>query len=252
MELSWMTFAIVCPMVFLAGFVDAIGGGGGLISLPSMYLAGVPIHNALATNKMSSTVGTVISTVRICKQIQIRWKLILPAICMALFGSTMGTRLSMVTDEVILENVLMVVLPVVAFFVLRKNSIVSEKTERLPEKKEALITWGAALVIGTYDGFYGPGTGTFMILILLGVAHMTSIEAAAYTKVLNLSSNVASFVTFLLSGQVVILLGLAAGVFSIAGHYVGSGLVLKNGTKIIRPIIFIVLILMFIKIVFNL
>ncbi|MBR5510256.1 MAG: TSUP family transporter [Lachnospiraceae bacterium] len=252
MELTWATFLIVCPMVFLAGFVDAIGGGGGLISLPAYYLAGVPIHHAIATNKMSSTVGTVISAVRICKNIVIRWKLIAPAIALALIGSTFGTHLSMMADEQILKNVLMIVLPVVAFLVLRKNSIVSEKTQRLSEKKEAVITWGAALVIGTYDGFYGPGTGTFMILALLGIAHMTSMEAAAYTKILNLSSNLASLVTFLLNGQAVILLGLAAGVFSIAGHYMGSGLVLKNGTKIIRPIIFVVLILMFVKILFDL
>ena len=252
MELSLTTFLIVCPMVFLAGFVDAIGGGGGLISLPAYYLAGVPIHNAIATNKMSSMIGTVISTARICKQIVIRWKRVTPAVCLALIGSTLGTHLSMLADEQILKNILMIILPVVAFFVLRKNSIVSEKAERLSPKKEAVITWISALVIGTYDGFYGPGTGTFMILALLGIAHMTSMEAAAYTKILNLSSNVASFVTFLLSGQIVILLGLAAGVFSVAGHYMGSGMVLKNGTKIIRPIILVVLILMFVKILFDL
>lgn len=252
MELTWTTFLIVCPMVFLAGFVDAIGGGGGLISLPAYYLAGVPIHHALATNKLSSASGTLISTIRICHNTIIRWKLALPAICLALLGSTLGTHLTMLTDERILKHVLIVVLPVVAFFVLRKNSLVSEKTKRLDERKEAMITWIGAFVIGTYDGFYGPGTGTFMILVLLGIAHMTAMEAAAYTKLINLSSNIASLATFLLGGQVIILLGLAAAVFSIAGHYVGSSMVLKNGTKIIRPIILIVLAMLFVKIVFNL
>lgn len=251
-ELTWTTFLIVCPMVFLAGFVDAIGGGGGLISLPAYYLAGVPIHHALATNKMSSASGTIISTIRICKNTVIRWKLAIPAICLALLGSHIGTRLTMMTDERILKHVLIVVLPVVAFFVLRKNSLVSEKKERLSKRREAVITWSGAFVIGTYDGFYGPGTGTFMLIVLLGFARMTSMEAAAYTKLVNLSSNLASLATFLLGGQVVILLGLAAAVFSIAGHYVGSGLVLKNGTKIIRPIILVVLALLFIKIIFDL
>lgn len=252
MELTWMTFLIVCPMVFLAGFVDAIGGGGGLISLPAYFLAGVPVHHALATNKLSSASGTLISTIRICKNTVIRWKLAIPAIACALTGSVIGTRLTLLTDERILKHVLMVVLPVVAFFVLRKNSLVSEKAERLPEKKEAAITWIGAFLIGAYDGFYGPGTGTFMIIVLMGFAHMTSMEAAAYTKLVNLSSNIASLTTFLLSGQVVLLLGLAAAVFSIAGHYVGSGMVLKNGTKIIRPIILIVLLLLFIKVILEL
>lgn len=252
MELTWTTFLIVCPMVFLAGFVDAIGGGGGLISLPAYFLAGVPVHHALATNKLSSATGTVISTIRICKNTIIRWKLAVPAICLALLGSHIGTRLTMLVDEQILKHVLMVVLPVVAFFVLRKNSLVSEKEERLSERREAVTTWIGAFLIGGYDGFYGPGTGTFMIIVLLGFAHMTSMEAAAYTKLVNLSSNIASLVTFLFGGQVVIVLGLAAGIFSIAGHYAGSGMVLKNGTKIIRPIILVVLALLFVKIIFDL
>lgn len=135
MELKLATFLLVCPLVFLAGFVDAIGGGGGLISLPAYLLAGVPVHFALATNKMSSASGTLISTVRICRSIKIRWKLAIPAVACALAGSYIGTRLSLLTDEKILRYVLIVVLPVVAFFVLRKNSLVSEKAKRLDEKK---------------------------------------------------------------------------------------------------------------------
>lgn len=252
MELTWSMFLIVCPMVFLAGFVDAIGGGGGLISLPAYFLAGVPVHHALATNKLSSASGTLISAIRLCRNTVIRWKLALPAVCCALIGSYLGTRLTMITDEGILKKVMMVILPIVAFFVFRKNSLISEKEERLSEGKERIIAWIGAFFIGGYDGFYGPGTGTFLILVFMGLAHMTSMEAAAYTKIVNLSSNISSLVTFLYGGQVVIALGLAASVFSIAGHYTGSGMVLKNGTKIIRPIILIVLALLFLKIVFDL
>jgi hypothetical protein len=239
-------------MVFLAGFVDSIGGGGGLISIPAYYFAGVPMHHALATNKMSSTTGTLISTVRICRNVQIQWKLIIPAIVLALTGSVLGTKLTLMTDERILKHVLLVVLPVVAFFVFRKNALASEQTQRLSERKESLITWVGAFLIGCYDGFYGPGTGTFLIIVLLGIAHMTSMEAAAYAKIINLSSNLASLTTFLLGGQTVIFLGLAASVFSIAGHYVGSGLVLRNGTKVIRPIILVVLVLLFVKVLTEL
>ena len=174
MELHMTTFLIVCPLVFLAGFVDAIGGGGGLISLPAYYLAGVPIHHAIATNKLSSATGTLISTIRIGKSVKIRWKLIAPAVVMALIGSYLGTRLSILTDEKILRQVLLIVLPVVAFFVLRQNSLISEKTERLEPKKEQLIVWTSALIIGTYDGFYGPGTGTFLLIMFMGLAHSES------------------------------------------------------------------------------
>lgn len=157
-----------------SGFVGAIGGGGGIVSLPGYYLAGVPIHHAIATNKLSSATGTLISTIRIGKSVKIRWKLIAPAVVMALIGSYLGTRLSILTDEKILRQVLLIVLPVVAFFVPRKNSLISEKTERLEAKKEQLIVWTSALIIGTYDGFYGPGTGTISTDIVMGLAHLTS------------------------------------------------------------------------------
>ena len=145
MELTWSMFLIVCPLVFLAGFVDAIGGGGGLISLPAYFLAGVPVHHALATNKMSSASGTLISTIRLCRNTVIRWKLAIPAVLCALTGSYIGTRLTLLTDERILKHVLMIVLPVVAFFVFRKNSLITEKENRLEERKEMIITWIGSL-----------------------------------------------------------------------------------------------------------
>ena len=249
MELKLATFLLVCPLVFLAGFVDAIGGGGGLISLPAYLLAGVPVHFALATNKMSSASGTLISTVRICRSIKIRWKLAIPAVACALAGSYIGTRLSLLTDEKILRYVLIVVLPVVAFFVLRKNSLVSEKAKRLDEKKEMAVSWISAFLIGIYDGFYGPGTGTFYLLILTGIAHLNVHQASAMTKILNLTSNLVALINFLLNGTTYYGLGMAAAVFCIAGNYIGSGLVVSNGQKIVRPLILVVLVVLFVKIV---
>lgn len=252
MELHMTTFLIVCPLVFLAGFVDAIGGGGGLISLPAYYLAGVPIHHAIATNKLSSATGTLISTIRIGKSVKIRWKLIAPAVVMALIGSYLGTRLSILTDEKVLRQVLLIGAPSGSIFRTSEKFTDIRKNGAPGTEKGALIVWTSALIIGTYDGFYGPGTGTFLLIMFMGLAHLTSMESAAYTKILNLSSNVCSMVTFLLGGHILLLLGLTASVFSIAGHYAGAGMVLKNGTKVIRPIILVVLALLFIKIIFNL
>ena len=257
MELTWSMFLIVCPLVFLAGFVDSIAGGGGLISLPAYIIAGVPAHFAIGTNKLSSTLGTSISTWRYLKQGYLKGKqLILPVVCAcftALAGSYLGSSFSMMVSDTVLKHMMMVVLPIVAFYVLRNKNMGAETEQQaLPVRAMLCISMAVAFVIGMYDGFYGPGTGTFLILIFMGLAHMTSMEAAAYTKIVNLSSNIASLVTFLVSGQVILPLGLAAAVFSIAGHYTGAGMVLKNGTKIIRPIILVVLALLFIKIVFNL
>ena len=131
MQPTIYTFLIVCPLVFLAGFVDAVAGGGGLISLPAYLLAGVPIHNAVATNKLSS------ATVRLCKNKFVDWILVLPCIPMALLGSTMGAHVALVASDKILRYMLIPVLPVVAFYVLRKKNM-DEKGGEIARKKQIL------------------------------------------------------------------------------------------------------------------
>jgi len=145
---------------------------------------------------------------------------------------------------------MIVVLPIVAFYVLRNKSMGdNELTGTVPENQVFAISLAAAFAIGAYDGFYGPGTGTFLILILTGAARMRIRQASGITKVINLSANVAALVTFILNGKVLFPLGLAAGVFCIAGHYIGSGLVVNNGQRIVRPVVLIVLVILFIKII---
>lgn len=245
-------FLIVCPMVFLAGFVDAIAGGGGLISLPAYLLAGVPMHQAIATNKLSSATGTTISTIRYCRNTKVDWSIAGPAIVLSLIGSSIGAKLTMMMPESVLKIVLLVVLPVTAVFVFRKNALVEKQSGSVSHRRMLLITWIAALAIGCYDGFYGPGTGTFLILVMVGMAKMDMMRAAANTKLINLASNISALVAFLIGGKVVLTLGLAASVFSIAGHYTGSSMVMKNGTKIVKPIILVVLVLLFLKVIFDL
>lgn len=245
-------FLIVCPMVFLAGFVDAIAGGGGLISLPAYLLAGVPMHQAIATNKLSSATGTTISTIRYCRNTKVDWSIAGPAIVLSLIGSSIGAKLTMMMPESVLKIVLLVVLPVTAVFVFRKNALVEKQSGSVSHRRMLLITWIAALAIGCYDGFYGPGTGTFLILVMVGLAKMDMMQAAANTKLINLASNISALAAFLIGGKVVLTLGLAASVFSIAGHYTGSSMVMKNGTKIVKPIILVVLVLLFLKVIFDL
>lgn len=245
-------FLIVCPMVFLAGFVDAIAGGGGLISLPAYLLAGVPMHQAIATNKLSSATGTTISTIRYCRNTKVDWSIAGPAIILSLIGSSIGAKLTMMMPESVLKVVLLVVLPVTAVFVFRKNALVEKQSGSVSHRRMLLITWIAALAIGCYDGFYGPGTGTFLLLVMVGLAKMDMMQAAANTKLINLASNISALAAFLIGGKVVLTLGLAASVFSIAGHYTGSSMVMKNGTKIVKPIILVVLVLLFLKVIFDL
>lgn len=250
MELTAVSYVIVCGFVFLAGFVDSIAGGGGLISLPAYILVGVPTHMAIATNKLSSCIGTVFSTGRYLKNGCVKAKLILPTVATALTGSFIGAKLCLLVDDKYLKGVLLVVLPVVAALVILKKDMLEQK-ETIPLKRQMVIATLIALVIGVYDGFYGPGTGTFLVIGFTAFAKMNVKEASGNTKCANLASNVAALVTFLFSGKVVISLGLMAAVFSIAGHLLGSGLVVKNGTKIVKPIIVSVVIMMMVKIILG-
>lgn len=242
---------LICVGVFLAGFVDSIGGGGGLIALPAYLFAGLPVHLALGTNKLSSCIGTAASTLRYIRNGFVDWKLVIPSIVLALIGSHLGTRLQLLVDEVYLKYLLLPVLPVVAFVVLRQKNF-SEERGDMSFRLRGTIVWAASLIIGAYDGFYGPGTGTFLLLVFCKLAKLDLRTASGNVKLVNLASNTSSFVTALTAGTVLVPVGLIAAVFSIAGHYLGAGLTIKNGSKAVRPVILVVLALLLLEIVLEL
>ena len=139
MELTIQTFLIVCPLVFLAGLVDSIAGGGGLISLPAYLLAGVPMHNAIATNKLSSATGTAISTARLCKNKFVDWGVALPCISMALVGSFAGAHIALLASDKILKWMLIPVLPIVAFYVMKKKNLDDNSNVEISRKKQWIL-----------------------------------------------------------------------------------------------------------------
>ena len=153
MDITYKTYLTVCPFLFLAGLIDAIGGGGGLISLPAYLIAGLPPHLAIGTNKFSSSCGTTLATLRFIKNKLINFRLAVPTIIAAILGSTLGANLSLF------------VLHVCAFVVLNKRLFHDNGSDEIVlDKRTYIIASVAAFFIGLYDGFYGPGTGTFLII----------------------------------------------------------------------------------------
>ncbi len=240
---------LICVGVFLASFMDAIAGGGGIISVPTHLIAfgNLPAPYALGTNKVSAAIGTVFSTARFIKNGYVNWRLFGPAIVFALVGSTAGTWLQHLTPDAVLKYLLLFVLPVVAFITLRGREWPDEPGE-IELKKQLAVIWAASFIIGGYDGYYGPGTGTFLMIVFIRAAKLDTRHAAGGVKVINLSSNIGSLVTQMASGYVFWEVGLMAAVASIAGHYIGSGLAIKNGSKIVRPTVIAVLILLTVKV----
>ena len=180
--------------------------------------------------------GTTLATARFAKNGYIAWKNALLCIVTALIGSSLGAKLALQLDDYYFKRLILVILPCTALYLTFGKPFVGEK-ESFPGRKMILFSALIAFIIGIYDGFYGPGTGTFLLLILTGLAKLPVTEASGLTKVINLSSNVAALITFIIHGTVYYPLGLAAAVFCIAGHYIGSGMVVSNGRKIVRPVV---------------
>lgn len=247
-----ITLLIVCPLVFLAGLIDSIAGGGGLISLPAYMIAGLPAHTALGTNKLSSAIGSIVATARMARGGYIVLRLAIPAVVGALAGSAVGARLALLTPDGVFQVLLIVALPIVAFFVLRKRTLDVPKDASISPRRQIAVVAGVSVLVGGYDGFYGPGTGTFMLIAFTALAKLPVKDASGEVRVANLASNVAALATFLSSGVVWIELGLIAAMFSILGNYIGSGLVMKDGSKVVRPIIVVVLAILFVKVVWDL
>ena len=252
MEVTVIQFLIICLMVFLAGLVDAIAGGGGLISLPAYLIAGIPPHMALGTNKLSSLMGTATSTAQFARKGYICLRRVIWFIVVSLIGSAIGSNLTLLVSEETIGRLMALILPFVAFYVLKNKKIGDDSLAgTLSPRRSFQIALGSAFVVGMYDGFYGPGTGTFLILILTGAARFTMSEAAGTTKAINLASNVAAFVTFLLHGKVIWALGLTAGALSVLGNFIGSEMLIHGGQRFVRPLVLVVLAILFGKIFFG-
>lgn len=243
-------FLIVCPLVFLAGFIDAIAGGGGLISLPAYMISGLPVHSAIGTNKLSSGMGTSLATWRYAKNGYIAWKPAIACAICAWIASNLGAHLGLLLDDGTFKIILLFILPLTAFYVF-KCKVLDIERERYSTRKTILISMAVASVIGAYDGFYGPGTGTFLILLLTSVAHMKLSEANGISKVINLITNISSFAVLLLEGKVFLLLGVTAGLFSIMGNYIGTRFFDRGGAKFVKPTIGVVLGIFFIRVLMK-
>lgn len=246
-----LPFFIVCPLVALAGFVDAIAGGGGLLSLPAYLMTGMPVHAAIATNKLSSCMGTALATFRFAAKGFIRLKEALPCAGAALLGSALGAQLVMFVSEEPLRWILLIVVPLTALYIVRPKSL---HESGKPYSIHKTLTYAVLLSfgIGAYDGFYGPGTGTFLMLGFVALVHMNINQSAGLAKVVNLATNCAALVVFLLHGQVWIVLGVVAGCCNVIGAWIGVNCFTGKGIAIVKPLMLVVLVIFFIKTLIDL
>lgn len=248
MQVTPITFLIICPLVFLAGFVDSVAGGGGVISLPAYLLAGLPVKLAAGTNKLANGCGTALASYKYARSGNIDWAAAIPAAVFSLIGSAIGTSLAVNMPDKVLEIVILAALPLVAVFLLFSKNLGMKEKPAKSKRKTLLYSALIGLAIGCYDGLVGPGTGTFLTLAFSLVLGYTLLRSSGCAKIANLASNVASLVVYLTHGDVLFTVGIPAIICSMAGNYLGSRFAIKGGSQRIRAIMFVVLALLFVKV----
>lgn len=220
---------------FLASFIDSVVGGGGLISVPALLLTGLPPGMVLGTNKLGGTASSLTSSASFFRSGKINLKLVLWLFPLALAGSVGGAVTVQYIPAPFLKPIVVILLILVTVYTLFKKNWGAMSTYKGLGKRTALVSALVALVIGFYDGFFGPGTGSFLIFafLLLG---FDFVGAAGNAKVLNLASNFGSLITFILMGYVNFYYGLPMAAAMVAGALVGSRLAIRRGVSYVKPL----------------
>ncbi len=244
-----MELIVLCIGMFLAGFVDSIAGGGGLISTPSLLLAGLPPHIALGTNKVAASLGTLTSSHEFFKSNKLNKELLKMLVPFAFAGAVIGvTTLQFISPRLLEMLIPFMIFGVAIYTVISKRVGMEDSYEGLHsgnKVKGKLLT----SVLGFYDGFFGPGTGTFFMFGLVKIFKFDFTVATANTKVLNFTTGFAALLTFLYNGQINWRYGLFSSIFMVAGSKIGSRMAIKNGAKFIKPIFVAMSVVMTVKMI---
>ncbi|MEG1658457.1 MAG: sulfite exporter TauE/SafE family protein [Oscillibacter sp.] len=251
MEEFWKICLVVCPMLFLAGFVDSVAGGGGLISLPAYLFVGIPIHLASGTNKVINALGTGVAAGNYIRSGKVDLRAAVWAAAGALAGAVVGARVAIWCSEELLRSCVLVALPIVAVVMATRRDLGASARPRRPKRQEAVLSVGIGLVIGMYDGMIGPGTGTFMIMAFTMVLGMDLLTASGCAKVGNLASNIASAAVWIFSGNVLWPLVIPAAACCVLGNWFGARYAIRGGSGKVRNMIFLVLGLLFAKLLWQ-
>jgi uncharacterized membrane protein YfcA len=247
MEIS--TLLLLALAALVAGFVDSIAGGGGLLALPSLLLAGLDPVSALATNKLQGSFGTASATYAYWRNGHLNIRKQWPAVLTTFLAACLGVAAIKYAPTKLLSAALPVLLIVIAIYFALSPKLTNEN--KIPRIPAAVFAFGLAPAIGFYDGIFGPGTGSFFMLSLVTLLGLGVVQASAQTKLLNFTSNIASLLVFAFSGKIIWVIGLTMGIAQFIGAQLGSHLAMKQGAKIIRPLLVIVCCGMAAKLLFD-
>lgn len=249
MELTTQLISILFFVALMAGFIDAMAGGGGLLTIPALLLTGMNPLAVLATNKLQACAGSFSASITMIKKGLIHPKMMKIALLFAFVGSGIGTILVQLSPPEFLQKALPFVIGAVGIYTLFSPNL--GKLETTPKMSQKSYERTIAPLIGLYDGYFGPGTGTFFSLSQVVLRGRDLVQATARAKLLNFATNIASLIFFILGGQVVWVVGLVMMAGQLVGAYLGSHMVVKGGAKFIRPVIVVMCFCMVAKLVWG-
>ncbi|MBS9775865.1 MAG: TSUP family transporter [Fusobacterium sp.] len=238
---------ILMAMCFLASVIDAISGGGGLISLPAYFTVGLNPYVALGTNKLSSSISTIASVFRFWKSGKVNMEIIKNLCLFSFVGALMGVRTAIYIGSAYFKMISFFMLILVFLYTLKNKKIGQENSYEGLNSKNLMQGRIMALFIGFYDGFLGPGTGSFLIFALIKIFKLDFTFASGNTKFLNFSSNVTTLISYLILGKINFAYGLPVALVMICGATVGSKLAILKGNSFIKPVFLTVTVVLILK-----
>ncbi|UYZ63779.1 sulfite exporter TauE/SafE family protein [Hymenobacter weizhouensis] len=247
--ISAFTIALLCGAAFLAGLIDSVVGGGGLIQLPAMLLLlkGTPVPTIFGTGKVSSLMGTAAALRRYAGQVPLRWRAVGTAAVVAGVFSWLGARVVSRLPQELLPPLVLGLLVVIAVYTFWRKDFGSIHAPRLPARREPLYGAAVGLVIGFYDGFFGPGTGSFLLFAFVGLFGYDFITSSASAKLVNVATNLAALAYFASTGQILWSVALPMAASNIVGSTLGAHLALRHGTGFVRGLFLLVVSVFIIK-----
>lgn len=249
--MSFFMILFLCVCGFIGAFVDSIAGGGGIITVPAYMVAGLPPHMVLGTNKFASTMGSFTSSLKFFKSGYCEVSLLKRTIPFTLIGAFLGVKSVLLLDDSFLQPLVLILILCIGIYTTFSKTIGKEDNFTLLTTKTTLFSIILAFFLGFYDGFFGPGTGSFLVFGLIKILKLDFLKASANARVLNFISNITSLVTFAFSGKILYIIGIPVGIFMILGARLGTKVAIKNGVKIIKPLFITMSLAVALKLLIN-
>jgi len=248
-DYSLFTLLILSVLAFMAGFIDAVVGGGGLIQLPALLvtLPNASLPTVFGTNKIAALSGTSMAAFQYAKRIRFNVKLLITISVASFIASYFGAKIVSVINPATLKPIILVILIAIAIYSFLKKDLGKIETKQLPLPRQMLFGAAIGLVIGFYDGFFGPGTGSFFVLAFVVILGFEFVQASAYAKIVNCMTNISALIVFIRQANYILGIALLLAIFNIAGSIIGSKMALKRGNGFIRLFFQIIVTIMIIR-----